>query len=301
LSPRSRHGRGSASRRSRHRHQPGGHAPQPAAQAATASEAPLEEAPESQVISEAGTAQLDDKRTRQAPVKKKKHHGALYRWVAAYMPLLGILFGLLAVLWVWVSFISPPPVEPKDRWQQIEDRWSPVREQARNDLASHGRDFVAQLADYKAFYDATKGWLDDVQAYDRWAEADETGNVAYYVSRFVADGQDFLDLLQKAYQAKTPEEILTMEETLPAADQTWETDRAVVRVELGLPAVPEPSELPLPSAACIPVGPESPGVSASPGASASAGASGSLEPTLPPCPTPTPTASESAEATASPS
>ena len=274
----------------------------------------MEEAPESWPLSEAEGAeplsdveavQPDDRRARQAPVKKKKRHGTVYRWVAAYLPLLGVLFGLLAVLWVWVSFINPPPVEPKDRWQQIEDRWSPAREQARNDLASHGRDFVAQLADYKAFYDATKGWLDDVQAYERWSEADETGETAYYVDRFLADGQKFLDLLQKAYQATTPEEILTMEQTLPEADQTWETDRANVRVTLGLPAMPEPSELPLPSAACIPVGPESPGVSASPGASASAGASGSLEPTLPPCPTPTPTASASgsasAEVTASPS
>jgi hypothetical protein len=270
----------------------------------------LEEAPESQPLSEAEAAeplseaeagQPDDKRARQAPVKKKRRHGTVYRWVAAYLPLLGVLFGMLAVLWVWVSFINPPPPEPKDRWQQIEDRWTPAREQARESLANHGRDFVAQLADYKAFYDATKGWLDDVQAYDRWSEADETGYVAYYVDRFLADGQKFLDLLQTAYQATTPEEILTMEQTLPEADQTWETDRANVRTELGLPAMPKPSELPVPSAACIPVGPESPGVSESPGASASAGASGSLEPTLPPCPTPTPTASPSAEVTASPS
>jgi hypothetical protein len=301
LSPQSRHGRGSAGRRSRHRQDAGRHAAgipaqkPAAAPGVTPSQAAASEPPEE--ISEAtGAASptADEKRIKPAPLKKRKRHGTLYRWAAAYLPLLAILFGLLAVVWVWVSFISPPPPTPAQRWQQIEDTWAPARERAREDLGAHGADFSAQLLDYKAFYDATKGWLDDVRAYPDWAKANTNdATPSYDVQVFLQDGQNYLDLLEKAYTAKTPEDILTMEETLPAADAAWETDRALVRVALGLTAVPMPSELPLPSAACIPVSSGSPGASTSPLASGSPGASESLGPTLPPCPVVTPEPSPS--------
>ena len=140
-------------------------APAPSSTAPAASSASAEGSP-------AASPPADEKRVRATAPRKRKQHGTLYRWVAAYLPLMAVLFGLLAVMWVWVSFISPPPPKPADRWQQIETKWTPDREKARAALSAHYADFTAQLADYKAFYDATKGWLDDVQAFTRWKEAD---------------------------------------------------------------------------------------------------------------------------------
>jgi hypothetical protein len=321
LSPHSRHGRGSAGRRTRHRPGAGRHAeglaPQPPS--ATPSEGNAEqfsaEAPARAAESEARAGEPQARASEsQAPAAeerrarpKKRKHGTLYRWLAAYLPLLAILFGLLGAIWVW-TVVNPPPPTPAQRWEQIEAKWTPPREKARQDLAGHGPDFAAQLADYRAFYDATKGWMDDVRAYD-WSTADPYNQVKSAVDRFLSDGDTYLALLKNAYEAKTPYEILTMEESLPAADQTWETDRALVRVALGLPAVPKASELPLPSANCIPVESGSPGASASaspegsasPLASGSPGASVSPELTLPPCPMPTASESASESASASPS
>jgi hypothetical protein len=127
-----------------------------------------------------------------------------------------------------------------DRWTQIESKWSPQRERARADLAAGSLDFAAQLQDYKAFYDATKGWVDDVRAYD-WANDDPTGEIASNVRTFLDDSDRYLALLEKASMASTPDEIVAMSDTLPAADQTWDMDVAVVRLALGLPVIAPPT------------------------------------------------------------
>jgi hypothetical protein len=220
--------------------------------------------------------------------------------VAAYLPLLAVLFALLAVVWVYTGFISPPPPKPAERWAQIEAKWTPAREKARAALDEHYADFTAQLGDYKAFYDATKGWLDDVEGYKDWAKADTaTEQASVAVDNFITDGSSYLQLLQAAYTAKSLSDFEPLQTTLPAADSTWETDRGLVRVALGLKAVAEPSELPLPSPSCIPAASGSPGASTSPLTSESPGASGTPAVTLPPCPAATPSESASASASAS--
>jgi hypothetical protein len=127
-----------------------------------------------------------------------------------------------------------------DRWTQIEGKWSPQREQARANRAAGSLDFVAQLRDYRALYDATKGWLDDVRTYD-WTKDDPTGTVASNVRTFLDDGQSYLALLQQAYSAATPAEVAALADSLPAADQAWDMDVAVVRLALGLPVVAPPA------------------------------------------------------------
>jgi hypothetical protein len=150
-----------------------------------------------------------------------------------------VVVALVVVVAAVIVVVRPSTPSPSARWQQIENRWTPVREKARADLVQQGADFNAQLADYKAFYDATKGWLDDVAGYKDWARAGVGGQRASaYVQTFLSDGDNYLALLKAAYQAKTPDDILVMQDTLPAADQTWETDRALVRVALGLAPAP---------------------------------------------------------------
>jgi hypothetical protein len=226
------------------------------------------------------------RRERVHATRRRKQHGLLYRWVAAYLPLVAALFALLGLLLVYETFFRPPT--PAERWQQITDKWSPPREAARTALSADTLDFVKQLDDYKKFYDATKGWVDDVSSYTNWAQGDTTGAVQADVNNFLSDSQNFLDLLQTAANAKTADEIVAMQQTLPAANDTWNTDVALVRVDLGLSAVPGSTPpLPLPSLNCVPVSTGSPGATESPLGSPTPTPSGSVAPTLPPCPAPT--------------
>jgi hypothetical protein len=238
------------------------------------------------------------RRERLPGTRRRRHHGLLYRWVAAYLPLVAALFLALGALFVYETFFRPPT--PAERWQQITDKWSPPREAARAALTADTLDFVKQLDDYKNFYDATKGWVDDVRGYTNWG--DPTSEVRADINNFLNDSDNYLSLLNRAAQAKTADEIVAMKDSLPAADATWDTDVALIRLGLGLSAVPAtPSPLPLPSLACIPVSSGSPAATASPLGSPTPTPSGSVAPTLPPCAPPTSSPGATFSPTPSPS
>ncbi len=282
MSPQSRHGKGQASRRARHqadaRHRP---------LAAAAADRAEDEYEDDGVE----TLPAEGKHSRVAA--KKRRHGLLYRWVAAYLPIALALFAFLGAIFVYNQFFAPPT--PVQRWQQIEAKWSPAREDARNALTEHSQDFLKQLEDYKKFYTATKGWVDDVNGYNNWLSGDKSGGALEFdLQRFNQNATNYLSLLSQAYQAKTPDEITAMQDTLPAADRTWDTDVALIRSDLGLSAVPAtPSPLPVRTAAptCIPASSGSP--SGSPGESGS--------PAVSPSPSGSVSASGSAAASAAPS
>ena len=259
MSPQTRRGRAvPASRRTRGRPDAGPHP-------ATTDESVAEDSPLEGHLSSEG------KRAKIAPVRRKKHHGTAYRWFAAYLPILLILFVLLGGVWVYVSFINPPPLSPKDQWVKIENKWSPAREKARQALADDSIDFVKQLADYKEFYTQTKGWVDDVAAVSDWGTAQNE------VTSFLSDSKDYLGLLQQAYTSTTPDQVNSLSSSLPAADSTFTTEVALIRSDLDLSATgATPAPIVLPSVNATPSG--SAAASGSPAASASASPSGSASP-----------------------
>jgi hypothetical protein len=280
LSPQTRRGRAvPASRRTRGR-------PDAEPHPATTDESVAGDQPLESHLSSEG------KRAKIAPARRKKHHGTAYRWFSAYLPLLLVFFVLLGGVWAYTSFINPPPLTPAQQWTKIENKWSPAREEARQSLSSHDLDFVAQQKDFKDFYTQTKGWVDDVTAVSDWGLAQNE------VASFLSDSQNYLSLLQQAYTSTTPEQVATLSDSLPSADQTWDTEVALIRTDLGMPAVAAtPSPLVLPSVNATPSGSgaASPATSGSPAATGSTtapGASPSVAPsasqTAAPSPTPKP-------------
>lgn len=277
MSPQTRRGRAvPANRRTRGRPDAGTH---PATtDESVAGDPPLE-----------GHLSSEGKRAKIAPARRKKHHGTAYRWFRAYLPLMVVLFALLGGLWVYTSFISPPPLTLAQQWTRIENKWSPAREKARESLSSHSLDFVAQSGDYQDFYTQTKGWVDDVTSITDWGVAQND------VTSFLANSQNYLNVLQQAYEAKTPDQVTALSQSLPDADQTWDSEVALIRTDLGMPAVaatPSPPVLPSVSVTPSGSGAASPATSGSPaatGSTASPGASPSVAPSASPTAAPSPT------------
>ena len=285
MSPQTRRGRAvPASRRTRGRPDAG---PHPATtDESVVGDQPLEGHPPS-----------EGKRAKISPARHKQHHGTAYRWFSAYLPLMLIFFALLGGVWVYTTFISPPPLTPAQQWTRIENKWSTAREAARQSLSTHSQDFAAQQKDFKDFYTQTKGWVDDVTAVSDWGLAQND------VTSFLANCKNYLSLLQQAYSATTPDQVTALSQSLPDADQTWDTEVALIRTDLNMPAVAgTPSPLVLPSVNATPSGSgaTSPATSVSPVASgspaapsASSSASSSVAPSASQTAAPSPTAKPS--------
>jgi hypothetical protein len=224
----------------------------------------------------------EGKRAKISPARHKKHHGTAYRWFSAYLPLMLIFFALLGGVWVYTTFISPPPLTPAQQWTRIENKWSPAREAARQSLSTHSQDFAAQQKDFKDFYTQTKGWVDEVTAVSDWGPAQND------VASFLANGPNFLSLLQQAYSATTPDMVTALSDSLPSANETWDTGVALIRTDLNLPAAGATSSpLVLPSDSATPSGSgaTSPATSGSPvasGSPAAPSASSSVAPSASP-------------------
>jgi hypothetical protein len=279
LSPKSRRGRAlPASRRPKG----GGEAAPNLEKVAGA--APVEEPTETQ-------AHGEGKRARGAPVHRKKQHGTAYRWVSAYLPIMAGLFVLLAALWVYTGFINPPPPTPAQQWTRIDNKWSPAREKARQDIAANTLDFAKQQAAYKDFYTQTKGWVDDVTAVKGW------GVAANDVTTFLSDGQAYVTLLEQVDSAKTAYEVAALGSALTSDDSLFTADVVTIEQDLALSPGTTAPPLALPSVNATPTPTPSP--SASPGASASptSGASAVTSPAT--SPTSSPAASPSPSPTAS--
>jgi hypothetical protein len=207
-------------------------------------------------------------------------HG-LYDYTKAYLPLFALVPVLLAGLWAWQTYgpKTPKEVTLAERWEQLEQKYSPQRETARQKVSDAFSDFPAQIVGYTDFRDVTRTWLQEIGKINDWGDAQVD------VENLLTDGQAELDILDKVVVSKTPEDLLAVAQgKLQPADEAFSTDVALVRYSLGLPAVepgptlPEPSAnpciSPLPSASPEATG--SAAASASPGASASVAASASL-------------------------
>jgi hypothetical protein len=199
-------------------------------------------------------------------------HG-IYSYTRAYIPIFALVISLLVLLWAFQTFWpkAPTPLTLAQQWVKIEQKYSPQRQEALAELdKAFGQEWTAQQPAYEDFRDATKGWLDDVEAISDWGEAQD------YVDYFLTDGQAELDILDKVVASTTAEQAVAAGGTLKTADATFREEVGMVRSALGLPAV---SESPLPDMSA--------GASMSPVPSASA--SGSLVPSESPAPSPTST------------
>ena len=230
----------------------------------------------------------EGKRAKIAPLKRKKHHGTAYRWLRAYLPMMGGLFVLLAVLWVYTSVINPPAPTPAQQWTKIADKWSPPREKARADAAASTLDFAKQKAAYQDFYNQTKGWVDAVTAATTvWASP---STAADDVSNFESDGKGLLTVLQRAIDATTAYDVAGMAGQINDLDSSFTQDVVNVGQDLAIAnsspsapplAVPSVNETPTP----VPSPTASP--SSSPSSVASPTASSVASPTVSPVPSPT--------------
>jgi hypothetical protein len=213
-----------------------------------------------------------------SPPRRKKQHGTAYRWIRAYLPIMAMLFALLAVVWVYTSFINPPLPTPAQQWARIEEKWSPAREKARAAVAANTLDFAKQQAAYKDFYAQTKGWVDEVEAVKKWAIPDGDTTTAANISSFVSTGKAYLTTLEQINAATTPYQVADLAATVTEGDLAFDDAVYVVRKGLSL-SVTEPASSPL----------AFPSVNPTP------------TPIPSPSPTPTPTPTPTADSSAAPS
>jgi hypothetical protein len=221
----------------------------------------------------------EGKRAKIAPLRRKTHHGTAYRWFTAYLPMMGGLFVLLAVLWVYTSVINPPAPTPAQQWTKIADKWSPPREKARADVAASTLDFPKQKAAYQDFYNQTKGWVDAVTAATTvWASP---STAADDVTNFESDGKGLLSVLQRAIDATTAYDVAGMAGQIGDLDSSFTQDVVNVGQDLAIvnssPSAP-PLAVPSVNETPTPVPSPTAGSSSSPGSSASPVASPTVSP-----------------------
>ena len=245
---------------------------------------PAPEAPKSEVPVEPRARSFEGKRAKVSSARHKKQHGLGYRWFMAGLPIFGIMFALLGVLWVLTTVTRPPT--PAQQWTSIESKWSPARESARQAIAANTLDFAKQQAAYTDFYNQTKGWVDEVTAVKDW------GVGAQDVSALVSDGQSYLTVLQQVNTAKTPDDVAALADTLKQWDDAFTADLYKVHQDFKLTATPTASPLAFPSV--------NPTPTASPGASGSVGPSASPSPSATASPVPTVSAAPTPLVTPSP-
>ena len=259
--------------------------------------------------------------------------------LGAYVPLFIAFVVIFAGVWGWISF-GPHDPTPQENWTRIESHWMPIRENARKEeLASNGV-FSLQVAGYKDYRDATRGWMNDLSKVSSWNDSkkttDQNTTIASEMQTFITDGNTQADDLDAVVAAHSADDIIAVGDQIKADETTFNTDYGAVRKDLmgtakytittgptfveltpspGLCATPAPSDSAAPSDSPAPTdslgASDSPGASptacipapagGSPSVSGSPSAGGSPAPTPTPTPTPTPSAGIVPSLTPSPS
>jgi hypothetical protein len=190
-----------------------------------------------------------------------------YRWFTAWLPIFAVLMGLLAILWVYVSFIQPPAL--KDQWSKIETKWAPARATAWTQLDKAAKATPFDLAAYQTaagdYETQLKGWLAEVLPSGRTASY--WGLASDGVSQLQSDIDSVTQRLDKIKAATTIFDFLPSEGALTGFDDGINNDVYAIRnaLHLSQPAT-TPSAFPFPAITPTP----SPSASGSPGATSSA-------------------------------
>ena len=224
---------------------------------------------------------------RSAP-RKKRQHGLTYRWLRAYAPLMLVLFVLLGGLWVYTTYLKPPTLG--QQFSTIENKWSPLREQARADVAAAAAATPFDLAGYQAavrtYSNQITGWTAAIMEVKDWGVAKDRVDTLKIAS------DQFVSLLKSVDSAKTAADVVALEDQITQYDEAYTANIVLIRQGLELPvASASPSPFAFPSVE--PTASESPGASGSPAPSESPAAAT-------PTPGPAETVSPSPEASATP-
>ena len=233
-------------------------------------------------------------------VKKTSGFRYMNELFGAYTPVLIAFVVLFAAVWGWISF-GPHPATPKENWTRIETAWLTKREDARITVSKTTTDFTAQIAAYKAYRNATSGWMTDLAAVTDWKDAAKTAaqndTVAAAMSDFVQAGNDEVGLLDQITSSQSPVDVASLSDSLQSAELTFNTDYAQVRADImgSANAKASPGPLALPSLNVVPCPSPDPATSPDPAATPavcySAGPSASPAASISPSPTASPTVS----------
>ena len=259
--------------------------------------------------------------SKSAPVHAGKHarggrlsrvrKSAAYRYldelVGAYIPLLVAFVVLFAVVWGWISY-GPHTPSPQQSWSSIENKYIPKREAAQLQIVN-APDFTARIAGYKAYDDATTGWIDELGKVSSWSDpklSDADNQVVKgYVDSFIGTGKQLILYLDAEKTAASAGELESLVEAGQTDEATFTTNWAIAekaimgtaassKTPAALPqftASPDPCASPAPGVSPDPSATPAVCVSPAPGASASAGQS--VAPTATQSPAPSASAAPS--------
>jgi len=181
--------------------------------------------------------------------RMRKTSGARYLGglFGAYTPLIVAFVILFAGVWVYRSFINPPPPQPQQLWTQIEDKYIAKIDAARLEINNPNSDFATRIQGFKDYSAALKSWMKDLAAVTDWtagalpsASADYT-MAASDIGEMVAQGNIETGLLDKAATATSEADIETYTTELAAANEEFESYWAAVASDMGLAAVDQPT------------------------------------------------------------
>ena len=210
---------------------------------------------------------------------------SFYAYTRVYIPFVLVFLVLLGGVFVYKQI--NPDVTLAQRWQNIENKWSPQQSAALDALSNDFDNFDKTLVDYRDLKTATAGWMNDLGLAKDWAPA------TTQVQALLDDSSTYVGALTQAGASASLTDVSAISQTLVSESQTFATEVATVRLALGLRAVNQPTASlgasgASPSAASSGSGSAAPSVSATASGSGSAAPSGSASATASASASPTP-------------
>jgi hypothetical protein len=189
----------------------------------------------------------------------RKSAGARYAagFFGAYTPLIVGFVVLFAGVWVYLSFINPPPPQPQERWTQIENKYVAKINAARLEINSPKSAFATRIQGFKDYSAALKAWMTELATVPDWtvgalpsASADYT-TAGQDIAGMISQGNIEAGILDKAATATTEADLVQYTTPLAAANEEFEgywasaaadmLQSAVDQPTLALPATPTPA------------------------------------------------------------
>ena len=203
---------------------------------------------------------------------------SFYAYTRVYIPFVLVFLVLLGGVFVYKQI--NPDVTLAQRWENIENKWSPQQSAALDALSNDFDNFDKTVVDYRDLKTATAGWMSDLGLAKDWAPA------TTQVQALLDDSSTYVGALTQAGAAASLTDVSALSQTLVSDSQTFATEVATVRLALGLKAVNQPTAS-LGASGAIPSagssgsgsGSAAPSVSATPSGSGSAAPSGSASAT----------------------
>jgi hypothetical protein len=188
----------------------------------------------------------------------------------AYTPLIVAFVVLFAGVWVYLSFINPPPPQPQELWTRIETKYVAKINAARLEINDPNSDFATKIQGFKDYSAALKAWMKELAPISDWTIGALPSASADYatagqdIAGMISQGNIEAGLLDKAATATTAADLVQYTTPLAAANEEFEGYWASVAADMLLKSVDQPT-LALP-ATPTPAPSDSAGASGSPAA-----------------------------------